>query len=384
MNYYGNPLPPPYSHSQPPRPILPPQPNDYSYPPPFPPQDMNVPPPLPPVNPNFLQQPPPHLIPPRPFQPWYPPRNISTAPYYPPQQTHYHSIHGTHSTPPVQPKQHYVPERSSFPSIISSDRPKIQRMRSNKIPTEKKSPVPEPVSLTAEEIIENERKTWTRCAPADLFYVRDENNPRLMKGTDKLQTVIKEFENQLINRGKVARERQPKLAEAVVRKSRNHGSRCGASCHNNKSKNNSDNSDHSHSESSSEDEDDEIDLVLEELERKKKHPARLHPELWYNDPGEMNDGPLCRCSLKARKTGIRHGIYAGESTSRICQLNSNNADLLHHYRVTISPPTNFLLKRPTVIHHDEHEFIFEGFSLMSHYQLDQLPTCKVSFINICY
>ena len=34
------------------------------------------------------------------------------------------------------------------------------------------------------------------------------------------------------------------------------------------------------SDSSSEDED-EIDLVLEELERKKKHPARLHPELWY-------------------------------------------------------------------------------------------------------
>lgn len=26
---------------------------------------------------------------------------------------------------------------------------------------------------------------------------------------------------------------------------------------------------------------------MEELERKKAHPDRLHPELWYNDPGEV-------------------------------------------------------------------------------------------------
>ena len=107
-------------------------------------------------------------------------------------------------------------------------------------------------------------------------------------------------------------------------------------------------------------------------------------EIRYNDAGEMNDGPLCRCSFKAQRTGIRHGIYAGEKTAQICQLNSNNADRLYHYRVTISPPTNFLLKRPTVIHHDEHEFIFEGFSLLSHYQLDKLPTCKVIRFNIEY
>ena len=28
---------------------------------------------------------------------------------------------------------------------------------------------------------------------------------------------------------------------------------------------------------------------------------------------QMNDGPLCRCSAKARRYGIRHGIYAGEN-----------------------------------------------------------------------
>ena len=26
----------------------------------------------------------------------------------------------------------------------------------------------------------------------------------------------------------------------------------------------------------------------------------------------MNDGPLCRCSLRSQKTGIRHDVYPGE------------------------------------------------------------------------
>ena len=89
---------------------------------------------------------------------------------------------------------------------------------------------------------------------------------------------------------------------------------------------------------------------------------RLHKELWDNQPNELNDGPACRCSLKARQIGIRHGIYEGEKEIPKVNLdmNSNNADKLYHYRVTISPPTNFLVKKPTVIPYDEHEFVFEG------------------------
>ena len=91
-------------------------------------------------------------------------------------------------------------------------------------------------------------------------------------------------------------------------------------------------------------------------------PFRLHEELWDNQPNELNDGPACRCSLKARKIGIRHGIYEGENEIPKVELdmNSNNADKLYHYRVTISPPTNFLAEKPTIIAFDEHEFIFEG------------------------
>lgn len=53
-------------------------------------------------------------------------------------------------------------------------------------------------------------------------------------------------------------------------------------------------------------------------------------------------------------------------------------------RITISPPTNFLTKTPTIIKHDEHEFIFEGFSLLSHEPIAELPTCKVIRFNIQY
>lgn len=104
----------------------------------------------------------------------------------------------------------------------------------------------------------------------------------------------------------------------------------------------------------------------------------------FNDPGEMNDGPLCRCSLKSRKSGIRHGIYAGEQHLKPCDKDTNNCTNLYHYKITISPPTNFLTKTPTIIKHDEHEFIFEGFSMFSHFPLIQLPTCKVIRFNIEY
>ncbi|KAG8234044.1 hypothetical protein J437_LFUL014131 [Ladona fulva] len=44
-----------------------------------------------------------------------------------------------------------------------------------------------------------------------------------------------------------------------------------------------------------------------------------------------------------------------------------------------------LIKTPTIIHHDGHEFIFEGFSMLSHFPLQaNLPTCKVIRFNIEY
>jgi ribonuclease III len=124
---------------------------------------------------------------------------------------------------------------------------------------------------------------------------------------------------------------------------------------------------------------------MEELSRKTSHPYRLHTDLWHNEQGEMNDGPLCRCSVKSQRSGIRHGIYPGEYGFEKCRPNSNNADKLFHYRIMISPPTNFLTRTPTMIRHDEHEFIFEGFSLLTHEKISaELPICKVIRFNIEY
>ncbi|XP_031778770.1 ribonuclease 3 [Nasonia vitripennis] len=215
-----------------------------------------------------------------------------------------------------------------------------------------------------------ERKIWTRTAPADLYYSRDEKNNKLMKATGKLVQLCDDFKKILIDRASSARELQPPY-EAPARKNRarlcRHKSEACSS-----------------SSSDSDDSVDEDDRTMEELMAKKQHPQRLHPEMWFNDPGEMNDGPLCRCSAKSRRSGIRHGIYAGEGAIEKCDSHTNNADKLYHYRITISPPTNFLTKTPTIIKHDEHEFIFEGFSMFSHFPLVKLPTCKVIRFNIEY
>ncbi|XP_046992547.1 ribonuclease 3 isoform X1 [Schistocerca americana] len=225
--------------------------------------------------------------------------------------------------------------------------------------------------LKPEQILEHEKKVWTRSAPADLYYARDENNVKVMRATPKLTALCDKFEDEIVKRAQKVRESQPPY-EPPPRKKRlrlaKHKSEIrDSSC--------------SSSEESSTDEE---DCTMEELERKRLHPYRLHPEMWFNDPGEMNDGPLCRCSAKARRSGIRHGIYAGESHLLKCDINTNNADRLYHYHITISPPTNFLTKTPTIIKHDEHEFIFEGFSMFSHFPLHKLPTCKVIRFNIEY
>ncbi|XP_076653861.1 ribonuclease 3 drosha [Halictus rubicundus] len=225
-------------------------------------------------------------------------------------------------------------------------------------------------AMGPEGIMENARKVWTRTAPADLYYNRDESNPKIMKGTLKLRELCDLFRNTLLDRAATARALHPPY-EPPPRKTRarlcRHKSEVCSS-----------------SSSDSDSSMDEDDRTMEELMAKKQHPQRLHPEMWFNDPGEMNDGPLCRCSAKSRRSGIRHGIYAGEGAIFKCDLNSTNADKLFHYRITISPPTNFLTKTPTIIKHDEHEFIFEGFSMLSHFPLVKLPTCKVIRFNIEY
>ena len=292
------------------------------------------------------------------------------------------------------------------------------------------------LKLTPDEIIDQEKKIWTRSSPADLYYERDMMNPVVLKATPRLQKLLDRFEDEIIKRGDRCRAKFPPYkpyrlsVRDVAAKCRSGKGCCGGP------------------DDKSDSEDDEIDDIVEDscddsndddtenkaksldasrkgsqvpkknqghgrrkrgeknnkndpvrgkiknelldfMKNRQEQAYRLDPELWDNQPGELNDGPACRCSLKARKFGIRHGIYQGEDTNtdRIpLDPMSNNGDRLYHYRVAISPPTNFLVKTPTVIPHDGHEFIFEGFSLFTTQPLktSELPVCNIVRFSIKY
>ncbi|XP_059045104.1 ribonuclease 3 [Achroia grisella] len=218
-------------------------------------------------------------------------------------------------------------------------------------------------------------KMWYRSSPAELYYNTFEGSSGVEQ-TNKLEKLCDTFFKNLIERGRIARpevDELPPLRAQKPKMCNRHTSEEGSS-------------------SSCESDDclDEdglqgyTDRIMIELQRKQSHPRRLHPEMWFNNTGQMNGGPLCRCSPKARRQGMRHGVYAGEQHFPKCIPTQSNINKLYHYRITVSPPTNFLIKAPTIIGHDEHEFLFSGFSMFSHYKLAKLPTCKVIRFNIEY
>lgn len=67
-----------------------------------------------------------------------------------------------------------------------------------------------------------------------------------------------------------------------------------------------------------------------------------------------------------------------------CTVDSNNSSRLYHYRVVITPLTNYTCKFPTKIPYESHEYIFEGFSLLAHSPVQNYPSCKLIRFNIEY
>uniref|UniRef100_A0A1I8GXX7 Ribonuclease n=1 Tax=Macrostomum lignano TaxID=282301 RepID=A0A1I8GXX7_9PLAT len=121
----------------------------------------------------------------------------------------------------------------------------------------------------------------------------------------------------------------------------------------------------------------------QEVEHKMRHPQKLNPHLWYNEPGELNDGPRCYCKPEYQ-VGPSHCKYEGESAIPKCDPHSNNPNKLHHYRICVLPNTNYSAKQPSVIMYKNLKYEFEGFGLLSHYKLDDLPPCKFHRYNIFY
>ncbi|KAA0725621.1 Ribonuclease 3 [Triplophysa tibetana] len=221
------------------------------------------------------------------------------------------------------------------------------------------------------------KPAWIRCTHAESYYSNDpmdQVGDSTVVGTSKLRDLYERFEEELGRRQERTKSSRPKWQPPKTKLDQDEDESSSESeCE-------SDEGGSSCSSSS----DSEVFDVIAEIKRKKAHPDRLHEELWYNDPGQMNDGPLCKCSAKARRTGIRHSIYPGEEPVKTCRPMNNNSGKLFHYRITVSPPTNFLTDRPTVIEYDDHEYLFEGFSLFSHTPLTNIPLCQVIRFNIDY
>uniref|UniRef100_A0A7N8XGW5 Ribonuclease 3 n=1 Tax=Mastacembelus armatus TaxID=205130 RepID=A0A7N8XGW5_9TELE len=221
------------------------------------------------------------------------------------------------------------------------------------------------------------KPAWIRCTHAENYYSNDpmdQVGDSTVVGTSKLRNLYEHFEEELGKRQERAKAARPKWEPPKTKLDEDpDDSSSDSDCE----------SDDEGSTCSSSTDSDVFDVIAE-IKRKKAHPDRLHEELWYNDPGQMNDGPLCKCSAKARRTGIRHSIYPGEEPVKMCRPMNNNAGKLLHYRITVSPPTNFLTDRPTVIEYDDHEYLFEGFSLFSHTPLTNIPLCRVIRFNIDY
>ncbi|KAM6977299.1 ribonuclease 3 isoform 2-T2 [Aplochiton taeniatus] len=225
-----------------------------------------------------------------------------------------------------------------------------------------------------EEIL---KPAWIRCTHAENYYSNDpmdQVGDSTVVGTSKLRDLYSRFEEELVQRQERAQLSRPQWEAPKTKLDEDpEDSSSESDC-------DSDGEGSSCSGSS----DSDVFDVIAEIKRKKAHPHRLHEELWYNDPGQMNDGPLCKCSAKARRTGIRHSIYPGEEHAKQCRPMNNNSGKLFHYRITVSPPTNFLTDRPTVVEYDDHEYLFEGFSLFSHTPLTNIPLCRVIRFNIDY
>ncbi|XP_018429616.1 PREDICTED: ribonuclease 3 [Nanorana parkeri] len=218
------------------------------------------------------------------------------------------------------------------------------------------------------------KPVWVRCTHSESYFSSDpmdQVGDSTVVGTSRLRDLYDKFEEELGKRQTKARAARPAWEPPKTKLDEDFDSSSDSDC---------DTDDDSCSSSS----DSEVFDVIAEIKRKKAHPDRLHEELWYNDPGQMNDGPLCKCSVKARSTGIRHSFYPGEESIKACRPMTNNAGRLFHYRITVSPPTNFLTDRPTVVEYDDHEYIFEGFSMFAHAPLTNIPLCKVIRFNIDY
>lgn len=120
-------------------------------------------------------------------------------------------------TPPRTTRSLTKPSTSTAslkpPHKLTSERDKIlSNWRRNYCATgeEVSTKMKELAKVSQDDVLEKERNIWTRSTPADLFYVRDEENLRVIKATPRLLQLCEAFNENLVLRAKKVNELKPK------------------------------------------------------------------------------------------------------------------------------------------------------------------------------
>ncbi|XP_067943172.1 ribonuclease 3-like [Watersipora subatra] len=228
---------------------------------------------------------------------------------------------------------------------------------------------------------------YVESTAAGRYLSKDAENGQML-ATKHLVELEDRFEMTVLKRASRAREgrKEYKYPERTARLSccKKEG------CSHNSEDDATDESDQEEGEIVESDEEGQVEAkdtgptVSAEVQAKLEHPERLHKMICFNDKGETNSGPLCKCSRRARRLGVRHAFYAGEKLLDVCRPDSNNLSRLFHYRISLSSLVNFETKEATIIRWDDRDYVFEGFSLFTHQRLDQMTSMRTILYNSYY
>ena len=165
------------------------------------------------------------------------------------------------------------------------------------------SALPDPPRVGAEvkdEGREIERITtfFTRSCPAEIFFTRNSDNNN-MEATPRMVELEKEFEEEMNKRLQVKEDFELEESLQANHHHHHHHHYYGKCCRggSKRSSKRYRSSSSSSSASSSEDDDDDdddggVNQIMEEWDRRKKHPQSLHPELWFNLKGQVSEDKL--------------------------------------------------------------------------------------------
>ncbi|KAL3095367.1 hypothetical protein niasHS_007466 [Heterodera schachtii] len=241
---------------------------------------------------------------------------------------------------------------------------------------------------------------WTQSITPGKFYRRNRTDGQF--GTAALHAIHNEFETNILQTIRTTKSGQPKSMPTQIEGFYH----CTSHSHHNLHSDDSSAGDGSSSDSESTEEDDEAgkngskkrkrrrgkrrngqcsaltgntcggpakksSMAQKEIERKRGHPAVLHSDIGFNEPGQLNDGPLCKCSWASKQSGIRHDKFVGEQFVAKCQRNSSSIEKLYHYVLVVDPSPCAFSRRPTAIQYDGHSYEFEGFSIFFHRPLPE-------------